>query len=60
VKKLEAHRELLGRVLAAGDELDSMTPGWEAMKTGYESLSTWLDFVARRAPATPAEGGGHS
>ncbi len=56
VGKLRTHCDLLGRILAAGDELDSMTPGWEAMKNGYESLSTWLD--SRAAPAAPGEGRG--
>jgi hypothetical protein len=58
VDKLRVHRELLGRVLAAGDELDTMRPGWLEMQAGYESLSTWLDTIARPGPAARAQGGG--
>lgn len=47
VEKMRRHRDLLGRVLAAGDGLDSMTPGWLAMQAGYEALSAWLDKAAR-------------
>lgn len=53
VEKLKVHRDLLERVLAAGDELDSMTPGWLDMLAGYEALDRYLSGLARPAARPP-------